>query len=642
MNILEKLENSYNRQIQKLVINQLDIIDGASKDYTTQRIKYKLSFLEKANPIASNLIREKALLKNYKKECRDSFRKLKNKYKNDIASLKETKDFAIKEAKLSLTLINAKIKNNYKKARSEYLTSIKLKKEEQNEKLRNFINYHLSKEPNIKEVKKEKRILVKFTKKFKINYQEKQEELKKELDLFEKQTIDKLKIFEKEFSNYYQEELKELIVKRDQSIVLIIEQYQIDCQEKVSKYHDDKIKLTDQFIKVNEVKFKEEKKTLIKRYQEEIKILKQQMKQNEMGQSEYLKAFKKETQNIKRKARLSIKGINKEVRKKVNQMSNEEKREFNELQKYINEDYRLRRKVKLDHKEALIVKKINPAYIYVAPAFLGEVFFTLLPFIFMIVGSLFRVDFNNLSKSKWLGLQNFIRIFTKDVEFQKAVSNTIIYSFITVILLTVVTISMAAWLAKNTKIHNLAQTMVFTPHIASLVSISILWIAMLNPNGIINQILHVFGIKGPAWLLQENTSLFAVSLVTVWKDIGYYVLIIISGLQGIPTYVYEAAKLDKASKSATFFKITLPLLAPTLSFVFLTKFINSFKVFAPIEIMTNGGPMGSSMVLSYWIYKVGRIGFNYGQAMAGALVLTIMIAICTMLNNRYFKRIVRY
>ena len=199
-------------------------------------------------------------------------------------------------------------------------------------------------------------------------------------------------------------------------------------------------------------------------------------------------------------------------------------------------------------------------------------------------------------------MQNFIRIFTKDVEFQKAIYNTVIYSLFTVILLTVVTISMAAWLAKNTKIHNLAQTMVFTPHIASLVSISILWIAMLNPNGIINQILAVFNIKGPAWLLQENTSLFSVSLVTVWKDIGYYVLIIISGLQGIPAYVYEAAKLDKASKSRTFFNITIPLLAPTLSFVFITKFINSFKVFAPIEIMTNGGPMGSSMVLSYWVY----------------------------------------
>ena len=137
-------------------------------------------------------------------------------------------------------------------------------------------------------------------------------------------------------------------------------------------------------------------------------------------------------------------------------------------------------------------------------------------------------------------------------------------------------------------------------------------------------------------LIQENTSLISVSFVQVWKDIGYYVLIIISGLQGIPSYVYEAAKLDKASRPTTFFKITLPLLTPTLSFVFVTKFINSFKVFAPIEIMTNGGPMGSSMVLSYWIYKVGRVGYNYGMAMAGAIVLTIIVGGFTIFNYRFF------
>ena len=159
---------------------------------------------------------------------------------------------------------------------------------------------------------------------------------------------------------------------------------------------------------------------------------------------------------------------------------------------------------------------------------------------------------------------------------------------------------------------------------------------MLTPTLIINQILAVFGIEGPGWLIQENTSLISVSFVQVWKDIGYYVLIIIAGLQGIPSYVYEAAKLDKATKATTFFKITLPMLAPTLSFVFITKFINSFKVFAPIQIMTDGGPMGSSMVLSYWIYKVGRVGYNYGLAMAGAIILTILVGVCTILNNRIF------
>ena len=254
----------------------------------------------------------------------------------------------------------------------------------------------------------------------------------------------------------------------------------------------------------------------------------------------------------------------------------------------------------------------------------------------MLVAAWFKLDLANLGNSKFVGFDNFMIMFKYDTEFQKSIGNTLLYALFTFGLLTVVTIAMAAWLAKNTRIHNAAQTMVFTPHIASLVSVSIVWIALLNPNGIINQILAVFGIEGPGWLIQENTSLISVSFVQVWKDIGYYVLIIIAGLQGIPTYVYEAAKLDKASKATTFFEITLPMLAPTLSFVFITKFINSFKVFAPIQIMTDGGPMGSSMVLSYWIYKVGRVGYNYGLAMAGAIILTILVGACTIMNNHIF------
>ena len=202
----------------------------------------------------------------------------------------------------------------------------------------------------------------------------------------------------------------------------------------------------------------------------------------------------------------------------------------------------------------------------------------------------------------------------------------------------IITLLMASWLSKNTKIHNLSQTMIFTPHIASMVSVSILWILMLDPQGIINQILSLLGIEGPNWLMNTKTSLLSVGFVTVWKSIGYYVLIIIAGLQSIPAYVYEAARLDKASKFTIFRKITVPLLSETLMFVFIMKFINSFKSFAAIDLMTQGGPRGSSMVLGYWIYNAGRVKFNYGFAMAGALILTIIVALFTILANQVFKK----
>ena len=229
-------------------------------------------------------------------------------------------------------------------------------------------------------------------------------------------------------------------------------------------------------------------------------------------------------------------------------------------------------------------------------------------------------------------------IFTRDTDCVKAIVNTIIFAFFTVILLMVITVLMATWLSKNTKIHNLSQTMVFTPHIASMVSVSILWILMLDPKGIINQILSIFGIQGPNWLMNTSTSLFSVAFVTVWKSIGYYVLIIIAGLQAIPPYVYEAAKLDKANSFTVFRKITVPLLSETLVFVFIMKFINSFKSFAAIDLMTQGGPRGSSMVLGYWIYNAGRVKFNYGFAMAGAVVLTIIISVFTFVAYRFFNK----
>ena len=193
-------------------------------------------------------------------------------------------------------------------------------------------------------------------------------------------------------------------------------------------------------------------------------------------------------------------------------------------------------------------------------------------------------------------------------------------------------------LSKNTKIHNLAQTMIFTPHISSMVAVGILWVLMLDPQGIINQFLAIFGIQGPNWLMNARTSLLSVALVTVWKSIGYYCLIIIAGLQSLPRDVYEAARLDKASRWTILRRITLPLMTPTLSFVFIMKFINAFKSFSAIDVMTKGGPQGSSMVLGYWIYNAGRVKFNYGFAMVGAIVLTALVAVFTLLANKGFRK----
>ena len=340
----------------------------------------------------------------------------------------------------------------------------------------------------------------------------------------------------------------------------------------------------------------------------------------------------------RRALRQSVAEKRSELRRFKASLSGEALRAYKDYRAIRREIRHCERLKRCDRVESRIFHKVNPAYIYIFPAAFHAIFFTLMPFLFMIVGAFFKLDLVNIKSSKFVGWWNFKMVLVLDNEFWRAFVNTIIFAIVTVFLLMVVTVLMSSWLSKNTKIHNLAQTMIFTPHISSMVAVGILWVLMLDPQGIINQILAIFGIKGPNWLMDSRTSLFSVALVTVWKSIGYYCLIIIAGLQSLPKDVYEAAKLDKASKWTILRKITLPLLTPTLSFVFIMKFINAFKSFSAIDVMTQGGPQGSSMVLGYWIYNAGRVKFNYGFAMVGAIILTAMVAVFTLLANKGFRK----
>lgn len=225
-----------------------------------------------------------------------------------------------------------------------------------------------------------------------------------------------------------------------------------------------------------------------------------------------------------------IQGLRQELKDYKSSLTKEELEAYSDYKK-IRLDIKyceLRRKG--DKIERKIFKKLNPAYIYMIPAAFGALFFTLCPALFMIIGAFFKVDLVDLGSSYFVGFKNFIMIFTRDIEFQKALGNTALFAFITIILLMAITVLMASWLQKNTKINNFVQTLIFTPHISSMVAVAILWVLMLDPIGIINQILAVFGIKGPSWLLDPRTSLISVAIVSVWKSIGYYTLIIIAGV----------------------------------------------------------------------------------------------------------------
>lgn len=585
MNYSENMGISYNQLTQNRIKQAKSKMMLARKEWEDLAKRHQVEFETQSRPYFELLVKQKAELSILYREKKAQLSRIKKNLKLALFELKDEFKLNTAEIVQERKLTIRKIEVNYERALKPYLEQFK------------------NKVPGAQQ---------------------------------------KLNQFKQEFNQYNQEFMTNLDQETEQKLTelkRVFQQNQLTLKEKCNADLSN-IKLNLSKERIEEIK--RDKQALIANAQTQIALLKKTQKENELKDRDEAIKLKSIFNESKKKSLKEIDVIKADAKQYYKGLTKAEKKVYDAEQKIIKQDQIIEFKNSLDRLERKIFKKINPAYIYITPAVFSAVFFTILPFIFMLIASMFKVNLTSLDRSTFQGFKNFVAIFTRDVEFQKSLSNTLIYALTTVGLLTVVTIGMAAWLSKNTKMNNAVQTMMFTPHIASLVAISILWIALLHPNGMINQILKVFGIDGPGWLIQEDTSLFSISLVAVWKDIGYYVLIIIAGLQAIPSYVYEAAKLDKASRVKTFFSITFPLLAPTLSFVFVNNFINSFKVFATIEIMTNGGPMGSSMVLSYWIYKVGRIGYNYGFAMAGAIILTVLIAGFTWLNWKFFNRKITY
>ena len=531
--LVDKLSSSQNRLFADKIFAQMDLIDDAKKALIKAKEAHIVERERKSLPLISQREQYKAYNTGFSKDYREKIREYKQVAKAKIKELNGDYKIEVKQLKSEISKFADRLNDYYKHHKKEYEKAI---------------------EKNVENAKQ------------------------------------KYETFEKDFKVFIEEEINNITKKNTDKIQELTQLHKTQVFAINQKLKEDINFELENHRKQKEEKYVKNNKFEIKKINKQLKELRVAAKNQRKNNSSIIEKAKEQYIKVKAEANEEIKKIKTERTNYAKTLSGKELIEFNNLEKLIRQEMISRKKIQFSETFKKKTAKINPAYIFVAPAFLGALVMTIFPFFFMLISAWFKLDLVNLENSEFRGFRNFILIFTKDTEFQQSLTNTAIYAFVTFGLLTVVTIGMAAWLAKNTKIHNAVQTMVFTPHIASLVSISIVWIALLNPTGIINQILAVFGIEGPGWLIQENTSLISVSFVQVWKDIGYYVLIIISGLQGIPSYVYEAAKLDKASRSKTFFKITLPLLTPTLSFVFVTKFINSFKVFAPIEIMTNGGP----------------------------------------------------
>ncbi len=280
------------------------------------------------------------------------------------------------------------------------------------------------------------------------------------------------------------------------------------------------------------------------------------------------------------------------------------------------------------------------AYLFISPQLLGVLLFTIGPVIFAFLLSF--SEWNLVAPLKWVGLKNY-EVQLNHPIFKKALFNTAYFAFASIPLGIVLSLGLA--LALNRKMRGLTwyRSIYFLPVVTPMVAVALVWAWLYNPDfGVINNILLKFGIKGPKWLASTKWAMPSIIFMSVWKGLGYNMVIFLAGLQGIPQHLYEAARIDGATSWKQFRYITLPMLSPATFFVLIMSMIGSFQIFAQSYIMTSGGPANATMVLVLHIYNLAFRYWKMGEASAVAWVLFTIIFIITLIQFAYSKRWVHY
>lgn len=280
-------------------------------------------------------------------------------------------------------------------------------------------------------------------------------------------------------------------------------------------------------------------------------------------------------------------------------------------------------------------------YAMIAPAMIIFLLFFIYPIFYMIYLSAFDWNFVSPAKS-FVGFQNYIELFQAK-EFIQVLKNSLIYTALTVFFSIGIALLLAMWLNKSGIFYGFVQAAIFSPHIISLVSVAMLWMWLMEPSyGLLNWLFSLVGFPKLEWIAHPKTALYSLVTVAVWKGVGFNALVFIAGLQSIPKDLYEAADLDQSNRFTTFYKLTLPMLSPTLFFLIIINMISSFQVFETIAIMTKGGPVNATNTLVYFIYENGFRFFKIGYASAAGVILLIVIAILTLIYFSLLAKKVHY
>lgn len=274
---------------------------------------------------------------------------------------------------------------------------------------------------------------------------------------------------------------------------------------------------------------------------------------------------------------------------------------------------------------------------FILPNFLGFALLTLVPVLAAFVLSF--MEWDSYNPPEWIGLDNFQRLLN-DESSKIALINTAVYALGHVPLTMLAALGLALLLNRKLAGMGFFRAAAFFPYITSLVAVAVVWNMLFHPEfGPINQLLHAIGIENaPGWTTSTTWAMPAVILTSVWRDMGYYMVLFLAGLQAIPREYYEASTMDGATTWQKFRHITLPGLRPVTFLVLILLTVQSFKIFDLIVVMTEGGPGRATLVLSLQIYRKGIVEGEFGYASAISFVLFLLVLILTVIqfwfNNR--------
>ena len=278
------------------------------------------------------------------------------------------------------------------------------------------------------------------------------------------------------------------------------------------------------------------------------------------------------------------------------------------------------------------------AYSFLSPYIILFTIFLLLPAISGILISFFK--WGIMGTPKFRGLNNYYKVLNDDL-FIESLINTFYFTVMTAVPLVIIGLLLALFVNQKIKGRNIVRTLIFLPHVISVSAVGIIWVWVLDKNiGLLNYyFIEPFGFEPIGWLVQESTSMPAISITTIWWTVNVNMIIYLAGLQDIPEDLYEAAKLDGANKWNLLIHITIPMLRTVTLFVIPLTVIGCWKIFGQAYIMTNGGPGTSTYTIAQYIYSMGFQYFKMGQASVAGVVLTLITLVFTLLQLKAMKAI---